>query len=264
MRSCRLATRRERLVPSEIGRANEREQRKRSAADRVRSETALQSTAERALAPTRATGAAIALSEGSDAEMTCVASAGSDAPPVGSHVKSSSGFSGECVRTGRSLRCDDSESDDRVDREGCRALGIRSIVAVPIRSGTRIAGLVEVFSPNAYAFNAEDIATLQDLSGRILRAPCLRLRSGWKPKLFLQRQPYPRQRRALCQWRDVQRQSKGGPHPRLPRFRCHLKLRTAMGSSPQASSTCSGCFWWLQSALLFLRCCGWSRPGFPT
>ena len=146
-------------------------------------ENTLQSIAERALALTRATGAAIALAEGNDPEMTCVASAGSDAPPVGSRVKSSSGFSGECVRTGRSLRCDDSETDDRVDREGCRALGIRSIVAVPIRSGTKVAGLVEVFSPNAFAFNAEDIGTLQDLSGRILSKslPAVEVRVDTEP-----------------------------------------------------------------------------------
>jgi GAF domain/PilZ domain/Sel1 repeat len=128
----------------------------------------LQSTAERALILTRATGAAIALAEGNDSEMTCVASAGSDAPPVGSRVQSSSGFSGECVRSGRSLRCDDSENDDRVDRAGCRSLGIRSIVAVPIRKGNKVAGLIEVFSPHAYAFNAEDIGTLQELGGAIL------------------------------------------------------------------------------------------------
>ena len=46
-------------------------------------ETTLQLMAERALALTRATGAAIALSEGNDSEMVCVASAGSDAPPFG-------------------------------------------------------------------------------------------------------------------------------------------------------------------------------------
>jgi hypothetical protein len=131
-------------------------------------EHTLQSSAERALTLTRATGAAIALAEGNDSEMTCVASAGSDAPPVGSRVQSSSGFSGECVRSGRSLRCDDSETDDRVDRAGCRSLGIRSIVAVPIRRGNKVAGLIEVFSPHAYAFNAEDIGTLQELGGGIL------------------------------------------------------------------------------------------------
>lgn len=131
-------------------------------------ETSLQSIAERALTFTRAAGAAIALSEGNDNEMTCVASAGSDAPPVGSRLQVGSGFSGECVRTGRSLRCDDSQTDDRVDREGCKALGIRSLVAVPIRLRNKAVGLLEVFSPQAYAFNADDISALQQLTGSIL------------------------------------------------------------------------------------------------
>ncbi len=131
-------------------------------------QTAQQSIAQAALTLTRATGAAIALSEGNDSEMVCVASAGSDAPPVGSRLHVGSGFSGECVRTGRSLRCDDSETDDRVDRAGCKALGIRSMVAVPIRLKNKVAGLLEVFSPQPFAFNAEDIAALQQLTGGIL------------------------------------------------------------------------------------------------
>ena len=101
-------------------------------------QTTQQLIAQGALTLTRATGAAIALSEGNDSEMVCVASAGLDAPPFGSRLQVGSGFSGECVRTGRSLRCDDSETDDRVDREGCKALGIRSMVAVPIRLRTRL------------------------------------------------------------------------------------------------------------------------------
>jgi hypothetical protein len=131
-------------------------------------ETELQSIAERALSLTRATGAAIALSSDNDREMICVASAGADAPPVRSRLQVGSGFSGECVRTGRSLRCDDSETDDRVDRAGCKSLGIRSLVAVPIRQGSKIAGLLEVFSPQPYAFNADDIGALQQLTGSIL------------------------------------------------------------------------------------------------
>jgi putative methionine-R-sulfoxide reductase with GAF domain len=131
-------------------------------------QAALQLIAERALTFTRATGAAIALSAG--AEMICEASAGSDAPPLGTRLQASSGFSGECVRTGRCLRCDDSETDDRVDRAGCRALGVRSIVAVPIRRGNRVAGLLEVFSSQPYAFSPQDISVLQHLTGTILSA----------------------------------------------------------------------------------------------
>ncbi len=133
-------------------------------------EATLQSIAERALVRSRASGAAIALSDGNDSEMVCVASAGSDAPPIGSRLQVGSGFSGECVRTGRSLRCDDSETDERVDRVGCQALGIRSIVAIPLRPGSKTAGLLEVFSPRPYAFNAEDISSLQQLTGSILSA----------------------------------------------------------------------------------------------
>jgi hypothetical protein len=129
-------------------------------------EVALQLIAEQAMAFTRAAGAAIALSEG-DA-MLCVASAGPDAPSLGTTIQVGSGFSGECIRTGRSLRCDDSETDDRVDREGCRTLGIRSMVAVPIRRGHRVTGLLEVFAAQPFAFNGQDISVLQQLTGTIL------------------------------------------------------------------------------------------------
>ena len=40
--------------------------------------------------------------------------------------------------------------------------------AVPIRPGSKVAGLLEVFSPQPYAFNANDISALQQLTGSIL------------------------------------------------------------------------------------------------
>jgi hypothetical protein len=44
------------------------------------------------------------------------------------------------------------------------------MIAVPIRPGNKVAGLLEVFSPQPYAFNANDISTLQQLTGSILPA----------------------------------------------------------------------------------------------
>jgi len=87
---------------------------------------------------------------------------------VGTPLQIGSGFSGECVRAGRSLRCDDSETDERVDRRSCRVLGIRSIVAVPIRQANHVVGLVEGFSPQPFAFNGQDISVLQHLASTIL------------------------------------------------------------------------------------------------
>jgi putative methionine-R-sulfoxide reductase with GAF domain len=124
---------------------------------------ALQLLAERALTFTRATGAAIALTDG--ASMICRASAGQDAPGLGARFSIGSGFSGECVRTGELLRCDDSETDPVVDRESCRGLGIRSMIAVPIRWDDAVIGLLEVFSPEPYAFNTNDPLALKRLAG---------------------------------------------------------------------------------------------------
>lgn len=117
---------------------------------------ALQLIAERAQTLVRASGAAIALAEADPAFMICRASSGSDAPPIGARLQVGSGFSGECVRTGNLQRCDDTEFDIRVDREGCRALGIRSILAIPIRAGQKSVGLIEVFSPEPNRFAEPD------------------------------------------------------------------------------------------------------------
>jgi len=111
---------------------------------------------------TRASGAAIALSEG--AGMVCRASSGRDAPGLGVRLKVGSGFSGECVRTGKLLRCDDSESDALADRESCRLLGIRSMVAAPICWGSAVIGLLEVFSPQPFNFRADDEKILLELA----------------------------------------------------------------------------------------------------
>ena len=42
------------------------------------------------------------------------------------------GLSGECVRTGEIVRCEDTETDRRADRLVCRRLDLRSIVIVPV------------------------------------------------------------------------------------------------------------------------------------
>jgi len=125
-------------------------------------DAALQLTASRAQAFTRASGAAVALTEGAD--MICRARAGRDAPGLGARLRMGAGFSGECIRTGKLLRCQDAEIDPLADRESCRALGIRSIIAAPVRWGDAVIGLIEVFSPEPSAFNANDDVVLLRLA----------------------------------------------------------------------------------------------------
>jgi GAF domain-containing protein len=146
-------------------------------------EAVLALVASRARSLLRASGAAVALEEKKDKKpedkkpeeetpdtMTCRATSGASAPPVGVTLQVGSGFSGECVRNGKLLRCDDTETDDRVDRQTCRALGIRSIIAVPVRVRERVVGLLEVFSAQASVFTENDSTILQRLAETIQTA----------------------------------------------------------------------------------------------
>ena len=117
---------------------------------------------ERARSLTRGTGAAIALAH--HGSMMCRASVGSNAPALGSRLDVNAGFSGECVRGGEPLRCDDTETDSRVDIERCRQLGIRSILAAPIQYQREIIGLLEVFSTGPFAFDEGDVAVVERLA----------------------------------------------------------------------------------------------------
>ena len=131
---------------------------------------ALPLIAERAQALVRASGAAIALADAHPLYMMCRAASGPDAPPVGARLQVGSGFSGECVQKGVLLRCNDAEVDPRVDRESCRALGIRSILAAPVRSGEKSIGLIEAFSPQPFAFTEADERVLQKLAEAVLES----------------------------------------------------------------------------------------------
>ncbi len=152
-----------------------RDVKKRAQSSEMTLEKVLQLAAERAQTLTFASGAAIALkpSDGqssADDVLICYASSGRDAPDLGARLRAGSGFSGECVSTGTLLRCDDSEIDERVDRESCRRLGIRSMVAVPIKNGEGVIGILEVFSPRQSAFSDAENVALQNLSELIASA----------------------------------------------------------------------------------------------
>jgi putative methionine-R-sulfoxide reductase with GAF domain len=126
--------------------------------------------ASRACSMLRASGSAIALVGEDTDTMICRASSGDSAPPVGATLRIGSGFSGECVRSAKVLICSDTETDERVDRETCRALGVRSILACPIIASGKAIGLIELFSPNAAGFTENDGAVLQRFAETIFAA----------------------------------------------------------------------------------------------
>jgi hypothetical protein len=124
--------------------------------------------AERAQYITGATGSAIALRDGG--QMVCRASAGSSAPEVGAQLQVNSGLSGESVRTKQTLRCDDAATDTRVNRESCEALGIASVVVMPLVHGEEVVGVFELFSDKAHAFDGRDITALERMGAMVFTA----------------------------------------------------------------------------------------------
>ncbi len=126
----------------------------------------LQLIASRAFAITRGDGAAVALI--GENGMTCRAVAGAAAPEVGARVDLTAGFTGECIRLARPMRCDDSESDAFADAEACRQLGIRSILAAPVLYERDLVGLLEVFSGRPFAFDEGDLAVVERLAQTVV------------------------------------------------------------------------------------------------
>jgi len=118
-----------------------------------------------ALRLTGADGAALAFLTGDN--MVCRARAGEPAPLLGAPVDIKQGLSGECVRSGQIVGCQDTENDSRVDRETCRALGIGSFLAVPIVADFRVFGLLEGFSPRLRAFTQAHETILERLVAAI-------------------------------------------------------------------------------------------------
>ncbi|MFZ1917813.1 MAG: GAF domain-containing protein [Terriglobales bacterium] len=152
-------------------------------------DAALQLLVERAQYITGATGTALALPQAG--EMVCRASAGSCAPSIGARLQVRSGLTGESITRRQLLRCDNAEADPRVNLEACRALGIASIVVLPLlRQSGEVRGLFELFSDHAYAFEERDLIALERMADLTLTALDLaEQRHGTVPPHELAKQP---------------------------------------------------------------------------
>lgn len=114
---------------------------------------------------TRASGAVVELAEGQ--HMVYRAVSGIASNQLGLRLDRATSLSGLSVSTGTSLRCDDSECDPRVDRDACRRVGLRSMVAVPLTHDDAAVGVLKVISARPNAFGDGDLEVLELMSGLI-------------------------------------------------------------------------------------------------
>ncbi|HJV91646.1 MAG TPA: sensor domain-containing diguanylate cyclase [Holophagaceae bacterium] len=124
-------------------------------------------TAEQAQSILGADGAAVEMEQGE--EMVYQAATGIAAKQLGMRLAKVGSLSGLCVATQQMLTCEDAEADDRVDQAACRAVGLRSMILVPLRHEGLPVGALKVMSRRPRAFRAEDLQTL-DLISEVIAA----------------------------------------------------------------------------------------------
>jgi L-methionine (R)-S-oxide reductase len=137
-------------------------------AEQLDAQGVLNAAAQWAASITGAHGAAVAIGDAS--KMYCCASFG-NAPAVGAPVSSNSGLSGICLGTSEFVRCDDTETDSRVDAVACRKLNLRSVLIVPVLVDSKIRALIEVFSSKPHAFDErqrQDLTRMADSLATLL------------------------------------------------------------------------------------------------
>ncbi len=118
--------------------------------------------AQRAQHLTGAAGAVVELAEGD--EMVYRAVSGIAEPQLGLRLKMNTSLSGLCIKAAHPLVCRDSETDDRVNREACRRVGLRSMIVAPLKHGDTVVGVLKVLSSRKDAFDETAIRILELMS----------------------------------------------------------------------------------------------------
>jgi EAL domain-containing protein (putative c-di-GMP-specific phosphodiesterase class I) len=105
-----------------------------------------------------ADGVLLGLSNGQ--HLTYMCGSGYLAAHSGTRTAVGASIGGLAVRTGLVQRCDDTETDPRVDRETTRRLGTRSTVVIPLSRGAEVFGVLAVGATRPNAFTSDDVGVL--------------------------------------------------------------------------------------------------------
>ena len=112
---------------------------------------------------TPSTCSIVELKEGN--EMVYRAASGVAADHLGLRLDINNSISGLCVKSQEVLSCKDTEKDDRVNKEACRLLNIRSLIVAPLFSEGKALGVLKAVASDPSAFSESDVQTLQLLAG---------------------------------------------------------------------------------------------------
>src|SRR5215831_10614801 len=128
-------------------------------------ETFMQDVVDAAERLTEAKGAVIELVDGDDMVYSCATTA--LASFIGLRLKREGSLSGRCVAERHVLRCDDTETDKRVDRDACRRIGVRSMVCTPLFHGGEPVGVLKIMATDPSRFNHYHVQSLRLVAGAL-------------------------------------------------------------------------------------------------
>lgn len=117
---------------------------------------------------TQAKGAIVELAEDGDMVYRAVSN-GAD-QFLGLRLGMHNSLSGLCIEQNKTLYCQDSEHDVRVDREACRRVGLRSMAVVPLIHAGEPIGVLKIYSERVDAFQESDMNLLGLMSELIAAA----------------------------------------------------------------------------------------------
>ncbi|MGH8518603.1 MAG: GAF domain-containing protein, partial [Panacagrimonas sp.] len=141
----------------------------------LRFDDLLQVTCDRAREMTGASGAVIELCDGPSQVVTRFATPG-HRQMIGQAVALANSFSGEVLRRGTALLCEDTSRDARVDPDLVRRADAVAMIAAPLRHGEDVIGVIKVLADRRHVFSPANVDHLQSLA-ESLRIILHRLRS---------------------------------------------------------------------------------------
>lgn len=89
---------------------------------------------------------------------------------LGTRMAVEGSLAGLVIATGQTLRCDDTGTDPRVNREACRKIGIGSMLIAPLFSAGRTIGSLKISSVHPHVFDTADEQQLTMLADSLSAA----------------------------------------------------------------------------------------------
>lgn len=101
--------------------------------------------------------------------LVCRASSGAASPEIGARMAVEHTFLGLCVTLKKPQSCEDADTDLRVENATSSRLRPKSILAVPVRAGQEVIGVLAGFSAAPNAFSHTQVAILRTVGDSLSR-----------------------------------------------------------------------------------------------